>query len=111
MSVFLLSSTLLDELHVMLNKFWWRNDLQTSKGIMWSSWKDLSIGTKLRGMVLKNMHVFNISLLGKMGWRLLMDPNSLVCMVLRAKYFPRKNFLDVALGNKPNLTWKSIWPS
>lgn len=33
MTTFLLPNTLLDELHVMLNKFWWESNGDSSKGV------------------------------------------------------------------------------
>ncbi|KAL8464318.1 hypothetical protein ACS0TY_034008 [Phlomoides rotata] len=60
-------------------------------------------------MVFKNLHIFNLSLLGKMAWRLTIDHTSLVCRVLKVKYFPRSQFLESSLGHNPSLTWRSIW--
>ncbi|KAL8521048.1 hypothetical protein ACS0TY_011552 [Phlomoides rotata] len=56
-----------------------------------------------------NLHLFNIAMLGKVGWRLEKDHNALVSWVLKAKYFPRGCFLTAAIGRKPNFTWRSIW--
>lgn len=41
MSIFLLPTSLLDELHKMLNKFWWTNDSRNNKGVVWAKWEDL----------------------------------------------------------------------
>ncbi|KAH1096770.1 hypothetical protein J1N35_013691 [Gossypium stocksii] len=54
---------------------------------------------------------FNISLLAKQGWKLLIYPDSLVAQVLKAKYFPRTDFLNSSLGNNSSYIWKSIWAS
>ncbi|XP_052480727.1 uncharacterized protein LOC128035332 [Gossypium raimondii] len=43
------------------------------------------------------------------GWRILNNPNSLVTKVLKAKYFPKVDFLNSSLGNNASYTWKSIW--
>ncbi|KAL8467664.1 hypothetical protein ACS0TY_031058 [Phlomoides rotata] len=44
-----------------------------------------------------------------MAWRLVTDQDSLVCRVLKVKYFPRTRFLDSSVGNNPSMTWRSIW--
>lgn len=35
MSIFLLPATLIDELHRMLNSFWWGSNEEASKGVKW----------------------------------------------------------------------------
>lgn len=105
MSIFLLPSTLIKELYVMINNFFWVNGSGTSKGIIWSKWEDLCVGKQFDGLGFKNLDLFNFALLGKMGWRLISDPEALVCRVLRAKYFPRGDFLSASLRRNPSQTW------
>lgn len=52
---------------------------------------------------------FNLALLAKQGWRLIVNPNSLLGRTLKAKYHPNFDFLHSELGNIPAYTWKSIW--
>ena len=54
------------------------------------------------------MKQFNLALLAKQGWRLQTDHSSLVYRVLKAKYFPRCEFIEVSMGNNPSYTWRSI---
>lgn len=60
-------------------------------------------------MGFRNLHLFNLAMLGKMGWRLLKEPDALVCKVLKAKYFPHGDFQSANLGSLPSFTWRSIW--
>lgn len=46
-----------------------------------------------------------------MGRRLVHDTSSLVCRVLKAKYFPNSSFLDAQHGSNPSYTWTSIHAS
>ncbi|XVF31960.1 hypothetical protein REPUB_Repub17cG0040400 [Reevesia pubescens] len=46
--------------------------------------------------------------MGKQGWRSLIDPNSFVARVLKAKYFPAGSFLEAQIGFNPSFTWRSI---
>ncbi|GMY32903.1 uncharacterized mitochondrial protein AtMg00310-like [Fagus crenata] len=52
--------------------------------------------------------LFNSALLAKQGWRLLQHPSSLVCRVLKAKYFPQTSFLDSAIPGNASFIWRSI---
>ena len=60
------------------------------------------------GMGFKQLKQFNLALLAKQGWRLQMKHDSLVYRVLKAKYFPKCDFINAALGNNPSFTWRSI---
>lgn len=42
MSIFLLSSTLEDDLHKM-NSFWWDNNNQQKRGIDWLNWDKMTM--------------------------------------------------------------------
>ncbi|KAH1075042.1 hypothetical protein J1N35_027370 [Gossypium stocksii] len=52
------------------------------------------------------MAEFNIAFLEKQGCGLLIDPNSLVAKVFKAKYFPKNDFLNSRLGNKSSYAWR-----
>ena len=60
------------------------------------------------GMGFKKLQQFNLALLAKQGWRLQTNQNSLVYRVLKAKYFPRCDFIEASLGNNPSFSWRSI---
>lgn len=51
-----------------------------------------------RGMEFKDLKIFNQTLLAKQCWRLPYDTGSLVHRVLKAKYFPKGEFIDAARG-------------
>ena len=60
------------------------------------------------GMGFKKLQQFNLALLAKQGWRLQTDQNSLMYKVLKAKYFPRCDFVEAKIGCNPSYTWRSI---
>lgn len=47
--------------------------------------------------------------MAKQGWRTISRPDSLISRVLKAKYFPRTDFLNSNLGTYPSYVWRSIW--
>lgn len=48
-------------------------------------------------------------MLGKQGWRLISNPESLVARVYKARYFADSDFLHSSLGNNPSFVWRSIF--
>jgi hypothetical protein len=67
MSIFQIPSSLCDEIEKMMNSFWWGHSGSQNKGIHWLSWDKLTIHKNEGGMSFKNLHAFNLSLLGKQG--------------------------------------------
>lgn len=55
------------------------------------------------GMGFRNLAKFNIALLAKQGWQILMHPTSLMAHILRSKYFPNTIFLNAQLGSNLSL--------
>jgi ribonuclease HI len=63
------------------------------------------------GMGFRNLRAFNEALLAKQGWRILTAPDSLMAKTLKAKYFPKHQFLHAKRGNRPSYSWQSIQQS
>lgn len=68
----------------------------------------ICIHKEVGGRGFRNLHLFNVALLSKIGWRLMNDPTTLVSWVLKAKYYSNNHFLDARLGNYPSFTWTGI---
>lgn len=51
-----------------------------------------------------DLHLFYIARLAKIGWCLLVDVESLVCRVLKARYFQNCDFLSANIGANPSYT-------
>lgn len=50
-----------------------------------------------------------MALLAKQGWRIIMNPESLLAQVYKARHFPNGSFLNATLGTRRSATWRSIW--
>lgn len=60
------------------------------------------------GMGFCDMEVFNLTLLARQGWRLINDNNSLLSRMLKARYFPRSDFIGAKIGFQPSYAWRSL---
>ncbi|KAM6598287.1 uncharacterized mitochondrial protein AtMg00310-like [Cannabis sativa] len=92
----------------MMAKYWWQSSNNSSSGIHWISWKRLCGHKDKGGMGFRNSRDFNLALLGKQGWRPLINPDSLVARVFKARYFPHGSFLNATIGSNPSFVWRSI---
>jgi hypothetical protein len=92
----------------MMNSFWWGHSGSTNKGIHWLSWDKLSMHKNNGGMGFKSLPAFNLAMLGKQGWRVMTNPNSLIARIFKARYFPRCDFLEAKVGHIPSFVWRSL---
>ncbi|KAL4340704.1 hypothetical protein GQ457_08G031900 [Hibiscus cannabinus] len=60
------------------------------------------------GMGFKDLHLFNIALLGKQLWHLLSEPGSLLYRTFRAKYFPDGDMLHASVPARSSFAWKGF---
>ncbi|XP_019199085.1 PREDICTED: uncharacterized protein LOC109192838 [Ipomoea nil] len=90
-----------------MNRYWWWGS-GNERGTHWKAWDKLCIPKKYGGLGFKELHAFNIAMLGKQAWRLLTKPDSLVSRVYRARYYPRGTFYDAKIGNNLSFCWRSI---
>jgi hypothetical protein len=111
MSIFLIPSSVIDDIEKMLNSFWWVHNRAQSKGIRWMSWERLSVHKQDGGMGFKSLGAFNHAMLGKQAWNLITKPDTLVAKLFKAKYFPHSDFLESSIGHNPSYVWRRIWSS
>jgi len=108
MSIFRLPNTLLDEIEKMMNAFWWGHGGTSNRGLRWLSWEKLSVHKNHGGMGFKDLAAFNVAMLGKQGWQLQTNIESLVSRIFKVRYYPTSNYLDAKLGHNPSFVWRSI---
>jgi ribonuclease HI len=72
-------------------------------------WSKICSHKKKGGLGFREFRAFNEALLAKQGWRCITQPESMVAQTFKAKYHPKKSFLEAELGNKcVSYTWRSI---
>ena len=107
MSVFKLPDSLYDEMTSMVCNFW-RGQKDGRNKMAWLSWEKMCAPKKDGGLGFRDLKAFNIALLAKQGWHLQSNTRSLVYHVLKACYFPDRDFLHAELGRTPSYAGRSI---
>lgn len=49
----------------MMNNFWWGSGTGANMGIKWLSWENINMSKSNGGMGFRDIHGFNLALLGK----------------------------------------------
>jgi hypothetical protein len=98
MMCFLLTKKVCKSLASAMAKYWWSSSLDR-KSMHWVSWSNLTTLKVKGGMGFRDLHVFNLALLGKHGWRFMTNSKSLCARVLKGRYFPDCDFMEATVPN------------
>ena len=60
------------------------------------------------GMGFRDLHLFNLAMLGKQGWRLLTRHDSLCARTLKGKYYHNSSSLSAKRKRNSSHTWQAI---
>ena len=74
----------------------------------WLSKDTLCTSKDHGGLGFRDLHLFNLAMLARQGWRILTNPDSLYARVLRAKYFPDGDLLKVQERPGISYSWHCI---
>lgn len=107
MSCFKLSPVVCKKLTSTVSNYWWGSSLDNHK-IHWLRWEKLTRPKIHGGLGFRDFSLFNQAMLGKQGWRLIMQPGSLCARVLKGKYYPSSDFLSTTKKRRSSVTWRSI---
>ncbi|KAL4282980.1 hypothetical protein GQ457_16G018030 [Hibiscus cannabinus] len=95
------------EMSRSIRRFWWSGK-GSARGWPLVAWDDLYLPKAAGGIGFKDLHLFNIALLGKQIWRLLSVQGSLLYRTLRAKYFPDGDLLSASAPTRSSFAWKGL---
>lgn len=87
--------------------FWWGGDGDNQR-MHWRKWEEFAQPKKAGGMGFREIHLFNLAMLGKQGWRLLTNPSSLCARVLAGKYFHNMEFMNAKKKKNSSHVWQAI---
>ncbi|KAL4332459.1 hypothetical protein GQ457_07G000010 [Hibiscus cannabinus] len=90
-----------------IRRFWWSGK-GSARGWPLVAWDDICLPKAAGGIGFKDLHLFNIALLGKQIWRLLSAPGSLLYRTLRAKYFPDGDLFSASAPARSSFAWKGL---
>jgi hypothetical protein len=107
MSCFDLTKALCEEISAMICRYWWNNQEDKNK-CHWVSWEQLSRSKDDGGLGFRDLHIFNMAMLARQGWRMLQSQDSLCCQVLKALYYPNTSILEAVPKDGMSYTWRSI---
>lgn len=107
MSIFKLPRRVCEGINSILAKFWWRQTWNEKK-IHWINWNRLCTLKNKGSMGFRDIHAFNLAMLAKQAWRLVIGSHSLFFRVYKPRYFPRCSFMDAELGHNPSFVWCSL---
>jgi hypothetical protein len=110
MNVFLLPTSLCKELNMLMQRFWWEHKENTSK-IHWMSWEKMGTSKDKGGLGFRDLIMFNKALLAKQVWRMMQNPESLMGLIMKAKYFLNNTILEAKIGPRLSLAWRSMMAS
>lgn len=90
-----------------MNAFWWGKG-GANGGIKWMSWIKVCMIKEEGRLGFKKLKDFNMSMLAKQSWRLMLECNPLVSQFMKARYYPNSDFLNASLGSNPSYLWRSL---
>ena len=108
-STFLLPKSLADELQKIMNSFWWGTRANGERRLNWFRWDRLCDKKGEGAIGFRSLRDFNLAMLGKQGWKVIMNPDSLIVHVFKARYFRDKDYHTTQLGLNPSFSWEGIW--
>jgi hypothetical protein len=93
MSCFDLTKSLCDEMSTMICRFWWAQQEKENK-MHWLSWEKLTRSKKDAGLGFRDLYGFNLAMLARQAWRMLIAPESLYARLLKDKYLTNSTILQ-----------------
>jgi hypothetical protein len=107
MSTFLLSDKFCHKLDVAFKNFWWGFPKDKTRNLTLKSWASLCLPKDQGGLGFCLMKDINLSLIAKLGWKLLTNHDSLWVSFFKAKYIKYGNILSCPLGSR-SFIWNGI---
>ncbi|CAJ2632329.1 unnamed protein product [Trifolium pratense] len=106
LSFFKAPSSIISSIESLFIKFFW-GGCEDSRKISWVSWKSVCLRKEYGGLGVRQLREFNIALLGKWCWRMLVDREGLWFRVLAARYGIEGGILRAG-GQRGSVWWREL---
>ncbi|CAJ2644440.1 unnamed protein product [Trifolium pratense] len=106
LSFFKAPSGIISSIESLFVKFFW-GGCEESRKISWVSWKSVCLRKEYGGLGVRQLREFNIALLGKWCWRMLVDREGLWFRVLVARYGLEGGSLRAG-GQRGSVWWREL---
>lgn len=106
MACFKLPKGLCEDISRILCNFWWGQREQEHR-THWVAWRQLTESKEKGGLGFRDLQAFNDALLAKQIWRLISKPNTLMCKVMKHKYFPNGSLFQATIPGNASWLWRS----
>lgn len=107
MSCYLLPQGVCKTLSVAVVRFWW-STRDNNGGIHWIAWDKICVPLAKGGLGFRDFRDFNLALLAKQVWRLIVYPDSMLARVLKGRYYRHSNPLRTGKASNPCYGWRSL---
>ncbi|XP_056848924.1 uncharacterized protein LOC108820216 [Raphanus sativus] len=107
MSSFKIPKSLCKRIQSVLTRFWW-DSAPDKKKMTWVAWDQMATPKCVGGLGFKHLESFNDSLLAKLGWRIMNNPDALLSRVLKGKYFADCSLLESTPKQAASHGWAGI---
>jgi hypothetical protein len=108
MSTFLLPKSICSQLDRSFKNFWWGFPTSKTRNLSLKSWNSLCIPKASGGLGFRRMKDVNLSLMAKLGWKLLTGADYLWVSQLSGKYLNSGSFLSPSSISATSWLWKGI---
>ena len=108
MSSFLLPLSFSTSLDRIFKNFWWGFPKDKARNLSLKSWNSICLPKEEGGLGFRRMHEFNLSLVSKLGWKLLSNHDCLWVAQLQKKYIKYGDFLSSPSPTSSSWIWKGI---
>ncbi|XP_026383447.1 uncharacterized protein LOC113278940 [Papaver somniferum] len=108
MSCFPLPKKITSKIDTIQRTFWWSKKNLKHAAYFCSS-GDIGKSKLYGGLRIRNTYATNRVFICKLGWRVISNPNNLVSIFLKDKYFPNQNLLEIdKAADSSSWIWKGI---
>jgi hypothetical protein len=108
MSSFLMPISFSASLYRMFKNFWWGFPKDRSRNLSLKSWSSICLPKHEGGLGFRRMHTVNLSLITKLGWKLISKTDCLRGRQLQNKYVKYGDFLSSPVLSSASWLWKGI---